>query len=254
MMDGRMMARERRISPRRAKAGRRPGVAATREALLAAGADLFAERGYEGVPVWAIAEKAGVNKAMISYHFGGKRNLYLAIVEASFAEIVSQVERLAASPAPAPETLRALIAVVGDVASRRHPHFCTMMLRELLAGGPHLDPKTVAMPLRVLTAVKRVVERGVREGAFRPVDPLLTHLSLVGSLVFFFATRRFRERLLSGRRGIAPPAADAYVKHIQDLATNGLAAAKTRDRALDTSPSRWARRTPTSERRARRRP
>jgi AcrR family transcriptional regulator len=247
------MVRERQVSPRRAKAGRRPGIAATREALLTAGADLFAERGYEGVPVWAIAEKAGVNKAMISYHFGGKRNLYLAIVEATFAEIVSQVERLAASRASAPEALRALIAVVGDVASRRHPHFCTMMLRELLAGGPHLDPKTVAMPLRVLDAVKRVVERGVREGALRPVDPLLTHLSLVGSLVFFFATARFRERLLSGHRGITPPAADAYVKHIQDLATHGLAAAETRGRVRDR-PSRWTGRTAVPERRARRRP
>ena len=227
-----MTARERPISPGRAKAGRRPGVAATRETLLAAGADLFAERGYEGVPVWAIAEKAGVNKAMISYHFGGKRNLYLAIVEATFADIVSQVERLADSRAPAPEVLRGLIAVVGDVASRRHPHFCTMMLRELLAGGPHLDPKTAAMPLRVLAAVKRVVERGVREGAFRPVDPLLTHLSLVGSLVFFFGTARFRERILAGDRRVAPPAADAYVKHIQDLAAHGLAAAKARRRAV----------------------
>jgi TetR/AcrR family transcriptional regulator len=240
--------------PRRAKAGRRPGVAATREALLAAGADLFAERGYEGVPVWAIAEKAGVNKAMISYHFGGKRNLYRAIVEATFADIVSQVERVAASGAPASEALRALIAAVGDAASRRHPHFCTMMLRELLAGGPHLDPKAVAMPLRVLAAVKRVVERGVREGAFRRVDPLLTHLSLVGSLVFFFATARFRERVLSGDRRIAPPSADAYVKHIQDLATHGLAAAETRGRAPDDSPSRWASRTPTPASRARRRP
>jgi TetR/AcrR family transcriptional regulator len=211
-------------------------VAATREALLAAGADLFAERGYEGVPVWAIAEKAGVNKAMISYHFGGKRNLYRAIVEATFADIVSQVERVAASRMPSREALRALIAVVGDMASRRHPHFCTMMLRELLAGGPHLDLGTVAMPLRVLAAVKRVVERGVREGAFRPVDPLLTHLSLVGSLVFFFATARFRARVLAGDRGIEPPTADAYVKHIQDLATHGLAAAKPRGRAVDASP------------------
>jgi hypothetical protein len=65
----------------------------------------------------------------------------------------------------------------------------------------------------------------VREGAFRPVDPLLTHLSLVGSLVFFFATRRFRERVLAARHpGIAPPDAAAYVKHIQDLLSHGLAA------------------------------
>jgi len=192
--------------------------------LLEAGRELFAERGFDGVPVWTIAERAGVNKAMISYHFGGKRQLYLAIVGATFSEIASLVEELADSRQPAPDVLRELIAVVGDVASRRHPHFCTMMLREILAGGAHLEPEVLAMPARILAAVERIVERGVREGALRPVDPLLTHLSLVGSLVFFFGAARFRERVLAARLGIAPPTADQYVKHVQDLITHGLAA------------------------------
>src|SRR2546425_11731416 len=109
---------------------RRRDAAATREALLAAGAELFAERGYDGVPVTAIAQRAGVNKAMINYHFGGKRKLYLAIVSVTFAEIVAGVEKLAESRRPAPEVLRELIAVVGEMATRRHPHFCAMMRSE----------------------------------------------------------------------------------------------------------------------------
>ena len=204
---------------------RRRDAAGTREALLAVGTELFAEHGYDGVPVADIARRAGVNKAMINYHFGGKRQLYLAIVSATFTEIVASVERLAESPRPAPDLLREVIAVVSDAVTRHHPHFCTMMLREVLASGAHLEPVLVAQPARMLAAVQRIVARGVREGNFRPVDPVLTHLSLVGSLVFFFATMRFRERLLSSRRpAIKPPDADAYVKHMQDLLTHGLAA------------------------------
>jgi TetR/AcrR family transcriptional regulator len=211
---------------------RRRDAAGTREALLTAGAELFADHGYDGVPVGAIAQKAGVNKAMINYHFGGKRKLYLAIVSATFAEIVARVEGLADSPRPAPEVLRELIAVVGDAATRRHPHFCTIMLREVLVGGTRLDPEIVAKPARVLAAVRRIVERGVREGALRPVDPLLTHLSLVGSLVFFFATARFRERVLAkGPSPIKPPDPAAYVKHVQDLISHGLAAPRAGARA-----------------------
>jgi AcrR family transcriptional regulator len=217
-----------RIERRR---GRRRDAASTREALVAAGTELFAERGYDGVPVWAIAQKAGVNKAMINYHFGGKRKLYLAIASATFAEIVASVERLADSPRPAPEVLRELVAVVGEIATRRHPHFCSMMLREVVAGGKHLDPDLIDKPARILGAVQRIVARGVSDGDFRPVDPLLTHLSLVGSLVFFFATARFRERVLANRRpAIKPPDAAAYVKHIQDLLTHGLAAERRRAR------------------------
>ena len=183
------------------------------------------------MPVSLIAEKAGVNKAMINYHFGGKRKLYLAIVELTFTEIVASVERLAESTRPAPDVLRELVAVVGEAASRRHPHFCAMMLREVVTGGEHLDPALMDHPARILAAVQRIVARGVREGDLRAVDPLLTHLSLVGSLVFFFATARFRERLLAGRRPpIAPPSAAAYVRHIQDLLTHGLAPSPRRAR------------------------
>jgi AcrR family transcriptional regulator len=216
----------------RRRRDRRRDAAATREALVAAGAELFAERGYDGVPVWRIAAKAGVNKAMISYHFGGKRKLYRAIVDVTFSEIVSRVESLADSPRSAPDLLRELVADVADLATKRHPHFCTMMLREVLAGGKHLEADAVAQPVRILAAVERIVERGVREGTLRRVDPLLTHLSLVGSLVFFFATTRFRERVLaSGRLGVKAPDAAAYVRHIQELIMHGLMA-----RGLDAEP------------------
>src|SRR3989442_3691750 len=165
---------------------RRRDAAATREALLAAGAELFAERGYDGVPVTAIAQRAGVNKAMINYHFGGKRKLYLAIVSATFAEIVAGVEKLAESRRPAPEVLRQLIAMLGEMATRRHPHFCSMMLREVVAGGAPLDPELIAKPARIPGAVQRIVARGVADGAFRPVDPPPPHPSPVGSLRFLF--------------------------------------------------------------------
>src|SRR5262249_43193269 len=176
-------------------------------------------------PVADIAQRAGVNKAMINYHFGGKRQLYLAIVGATFDEIVASVERLATAPRPAPELLRELIAVVSEAVTRRHPHFCTVMRREVLAGGSSIEPMLVTHAVRLLSAVQDIVARGVRSGEFRPVDPVLTHLSLVGSLVFFFATQRFRERVLAQRRpAVKPPDATAYVKHMQDLLTRGLAA------------------------------
>jgi TetR/AcrR family transcriptional regulator len=210
---------------RRGRSGRRRDAAGTREALLTAGTDLFADRGFDGVPVEDIARKAGVNKAMINYHFGGKRQLYLAIVRTTFSDIVSRVERLADSREPAPDVLRTLVAVVAEMATRRHPHFPAMMLRELLTGGKQLAPEIIAYPLRVAEVVRRIVERGIREGAFRRVDPLLTHLSVVGSLLFFFATTSVRERMFAdGRLGTKPPDAAAYVKHVQELITHGLAA------------------------------
>jgi AcrR family transcriptional regulator len=61
--------------------GRRPGGADTRAALLAAARLEFAERGYEGATVRRIAERAGVDAAMVNHWFGGKEGLFTASVD-----------------------------------------------------------------------------------------------------------------------------------------------------------------------------
>ena len=210
--------------PARHRRRRRYDSSLTREALLAAATKLFAARGFDGVPVDDIAQEAGVNKAMINYHFGGKRQLYRAIVTSTFAEIIAGAESLAASPRPVPALLRDLVALIGEMTGR-HPHFPAMMLREVLSGGRRLDRELVAKPVRVLSAVRQIVERGVRDGTLRPVDPLFTHLGLLGSLLFFFATAPFRERLhAEGLLPAPPPDPAAYIRHVQDLITHGLVA------------------------------
>jgi AcrR family transcriptional regulator len=54
--------------------------AASRSALLAAGAELFHERGYDGATVREIGDRAGVDPALIARYFGGKEGLYLAVL------------------------------------------------------------------------------------------------------------------------------------------------------------------------------
>jgi hypothetical protein len=100
-----------------------------------------------------------------------------------------------------------------------------MMLREVLAGGTHLAPEVVPYLVRVLGAVRRIVEHGVRDGTLRPVNPVFTHLSLVGSLLFFFATPAFRERLATTTDApFRTPPASEYVRHVQELVARGVAA------------------------------
>ncbi len=48
----------------------------SRTALLSAARYVFAEKGYEGTTVKELADRAGVNVSLVSYHFGGKEGLY----------------------------------------------------------------------------------------------------------------------------------------------------------------------------------
>jgi AcrR family transcriptional regulator len=195
----------------------------TREILISAGTETFAERGFDGARVGAIAERAGVNKAMISYHFGGKQGLYTAILEGVLGDANAELRKAASESETADVSLRHFIEVWAGIADRR-PAFPAMVLREVLSGGRHMDDRVLPLFLGLFEHVRGVVDRGVKDGTFRPVNPLLTHLGLVGSLVFFFATRPFRDRLVrEGRLPAAIPDTAGYVRHLQELTTRGLA-------------------------------
>src|SRR5262245_23096999 len=149
----------------------------TRRALKAAATALFARRGFSGATADRIARRAGVNKAMINYHFGGKRGLYSAIVRESFAKLMERL-RGAIDPRSAPASqLRDFIAAFAEMVEET-PELPAMMLREMLSGGEHreLDQEVFEFLPQVLGTVRGVLEAGVRDGSFRAVDPLLTHL------------------------------------------------------------------------------
>lgn len=66
-------------------AGRRPGKTDTRRAVLDAARECFAENGYDGTTIRAIATKAGVDPALVHHFFGAKAELFLAAVDFPFS-------------------------------------------------------------------------------------------------------------------------------------------------------------------------
>jgi TetR/AcrR family transcriptional regulator len=194
---------------------------ATRQALLRAGAELFAERGFDGVPIEEVASRAGVNKALISYHFRGKRGLYVAILESTFARLSARLRAVEADAATAHDALRGVLRAFAELSGER-PGFPTLFLREVLATG--IEPAVVPHLAEVVAVSRRIAERGAREGVFRRVDPVLLHFGLVGSLVFFFATEPARKQ--AAAQGLFPfpmPDPAAFVRYLADLTLAGLA-------------------------------
>jgi len=65
----------------------------TKERLLAAGASLFAERGFHATTVRDIAHRAGVNVASGNYHYGSKKALYLEVLREQFRAVQGELRR-----------------------------------------------------------------------------------------------------------------------------------------------------------------
>nr|HRC77090.1 TetR family transcriptional regulator [Kouleothrix sp.] len=68
---------------------------ALRERILAEGARLFMEHGYNGISMREIAEAVGVSKAGLYYHFKDKQDLFLAIMHGAL-DATGQIVRQAA--------------------------------------------------------------------------------------------------------------------------------------------------------------
>ncbi|MEO3748278.1 TetR family transcriptional regulator [Plantactinospora sp. B5E13] len=75
------------------RSGRRPGNPDTREAILAAARDTFAERGFDGASIRAIATSAGVDPALVHHYFGTKEQLFRATINIPFDpdELIPQI-------------------------------------------------------------------------------------------------------------------------------------------------------------------
>lgn len=98
-----------------ARTGRRKGSPDTREAILAAARDAFAERGFDGASVRGIATSAGVDPALVYHYFATKEDLFLAVVGAPTDPAVFISDAVAGDQSEMGERLvRTFVNVWGD--------------------------------------------------------------------------------------------------------------------------------------------
>lgn len=161
--------------------------AGTAAALLAAGRELFAERGYDGASVRAITAHACANLGAITYHFGSKRELYDRVVESCILPLVERVESIARASSDGDLTPLARIESVVRAFYehlREHPELPRLIVRELAVGGA--PPAVVVGPLRRLhVTLVGLVREGQRAGEIRDGDPLVLVVSVVAQPIHF---------------------------------------------------------------------
>ena len=84
-----------------------------KERILDAAEQLFAQRGFYGVPLRDITQAAGVDVALVGYHFGGKRELFAAVFERRAKllnrERLEQLEEVRRAALPGAPALEAII-------------------------------------------------------------------------------------------------------------------------------------------------
>jgi len=193
-----------------------------RERILAAASEVFATHGFAGARIDDIADKAGINKAMLYYHVGDKDRLYATVLGETVDRTFSMLDQVAAGlPTPAAK-LKKILQTFADFGSNNR-FFVPIILREIASGGRTLPDEILPRMARVFRVVADVLAEGIKDRSFRRTDPLLTHVSLVGSMMFLIASQPVRERLARAA-GLPPTPQDprALADHVANLFLHGL--------------------------------
>jgi len=181
----------------------------SREKILDAAEVLFAQRGFSGVGMREVAEAVGLSKSSLFHHFRSKVELYAAVAGRILSMFEQRTVQALGGPGDAFVRFdRWLDAMIETLAER--PSRARLLLRSLfedddLAGESAEEKEVDQIIHRLFASVGRLLREGMEQGVFRLAS--IPHMlqSLIGLLVYHFASGEFGETLL--RQSLFAPAA-----------------------------------------------
>jgi len=201
----------------------------TAERLLGAASELMIARKSIEVSLSDIAQKSGVNAALVKYHFGNKDGLLLALLARDAANEMTNLDTLMAQPIS--PTAKMKLHITGIIkAYYQFPYMNRLihyLLHESSTAAADEVSKFFVGPL--LDFHRRLLAQGVAAGEFRLIDPVLFYTSLVGACDHLF----FGRHAMSRAAGVGPVTDEVcrdYVAHMEALIFGGMLKKKEANR------------------------
>jgi TetR/AcrR family transcriptional regulator len=187
--------------------------------ILAAAEEGFAAHGLAGARTERIAARAGVNKALLYYYFGSKRELYRAVLEHLLEELRRTIGPADSPPRPPRERLLDFVNRYFDFLAS-HPNFPRLVQREVMESKGELDWILRDYYRPLMRGVVTLIESGIRRGEFRRVDARHACLTLMGATTSYFAAPLWSRFL--GHELLQPAALEARRRALLDFLSYGL--------------------------------
>ncbi|MBR0859107.1 TetR/AcrR family transcriptional regulator [Bradyrhizobium liaoningense] len=199
--------------------------------MLAAALGEFARNGLDGARVDRIAQRAGVNKQALYYHFGSKKELFRATLASAYSNTMP-VERFWVAPDLPPElAMRALIASLFEFFRRLEDEMA-IIAHENRHRGKHLTPK-IQEQIRgsvspIIQTVREILARGQREGVFScEANAVDLYVTLVAEIMFYFS-HAYTLSAIVERDLLSEKAVEYWKTHVADFVLAALRPSRTK--------------------------
>ena len=185
-------------------------IATSAEKILQAATGLFAMNNFNAVSIKQIAAASGCNSALISYYFGGKKNLYQEVLNAQaivFFKLIDDVRKMDLSPLG---KLRHYVDALSKI-QETNPETIPLICRELLAPQPIFE-KFVKNKLYALHQfmTELVTEAIELEEIHTEIKPTHVAFTIESTIMFFFLTQNQVQEL----GNYAPGEQGAYLTQV----------------------------------------
>jgi AcrR family transcriptional regulator len=190
----------------------------SQQTILLAARDEFALYGLAGARVDRIAERADINKRLIYYYFKSKDELFLAVLENTYADIRAAEQKLHLDEMDPVEAIRELVSFTWHYYLE-HPEFISLLNSENQHNAAHLkkSARIQEMNSPLVQMLDTVLERGRRKDLFRAgIDPIQLYIS-IASICYFYLSNNQTLSTIFGRDLRAPKAMAQRLSHMTDM-------------------------------------
>src|SRR5712692_921141 len=179
-----------------------PESSSTRERLLHAAKELFAQKGFHGTSTREITQRAGTNLSSLYFHWQSKENLYLAVYRQLFQELAALAQQVIDLLEEGLRSRKPLEDVIEPVTDRIFEFFdanrelARLNLHRILEDGALAVQIEEEIESPLYHAVARCYQRLTEEGLIKVTDPELLPSSLESLLDRYFASPVHAERAM----------------------------------------------------------
>jgi TetR/AcrR family transcriptional regulator len=167
----------------------------TKDKIIVAAKIEFHQKGFSGARMQEIADRCGMNKALLHYHFTNKEVLFRAVLLNGVMELFPNVIATLNAPLPLQQKLETVVDMyIGFLA--KNPHLPSFVLHEL---GQNPDFLIEIMPGGVIkpTGFISQIEEAVEHQEINPSNPFQVLTDVIGMCAFPFVAKPMLQAISS---------------------------------------------------------